>query len=249
MQFLKPQVFAHRGGRKWAPENTLAAFAMACHAKVDGIEFDIQRCATGELMVMHDSDIGRTTEGVGLIKDISLGELKRLSAGLWFDEKFADETVPTLEEVLTLVDGGLTVNIEIKNTPYEYPGIEEDLLAVLEPYRYKDRIIVSSFDHQVLRRFHLLAPDYKIALLAAARLVDIGEYADKIGATHYHPGLDTLLKDAVSEAQAANLVVNTWTVNTARDWSLALSFGVDGIVTDDPAGLMQFLSKIESLRA
>ncbi|HEY9713815.1 MAG TPA: glycerophosphodiester phosphodiesterase family protein, partial [Chroococcales cyanobacterium] len=90
-------IIGHRGGRRWAPENTLAAFEKCLDpdTRLDGIELDVQRCASGELVVIHDDDVGRTTNGVGQVRDISLDELKRLSAGLWFDRAFADQRIPT----------------------------------------------------------------------------------------------------------------------------------------------------------
>src|SRR5881394_1100240 len=101
------QVIAHRGGRKWAPENTLAAFRKSVEAGCDAVELDIHRCATGELIVIHDDDLQRTTNGGGLVKDATFAELKRLSAGEWFSPEFKSEKLPTLQEVLDLVDGKL----------------------------------------------------------------------------------------------------------------------------------------------
>ncbi len=124
-----PKVFAHRGGRRWAPENTLIAFQKSLELGCDGIVLDVQRCASGELVVIHDDDLSRTTNGIGLIKDATLPELKRLSAGAWYDKEFSTERIPTLEEVLTLISGKLVINIEIKNAPVYYEGIEHDLLS------------------------------------------------------------------------------------------------------------------------
>ena len=154
-----PAVIAHRGGRDWAPENTLEAFRRTVQAGVDGVEFDVHRCATGELVVIHDDDLNRTTNGVGLVKDVTLPELKRLSAGLWFDNAFREERVPLLQEVLDLFDGNTLIDIELKNSPVGYEGIEEDLLREIEPYRSKLKLAVSSFDHHCLQRLRALDSD------------------------------------------------------------------------------------------
>lgn len=249
MDQRRPKVFAHRGGSDWAPENTMAAFRKSLEFGVDGIEIDVQRCSTGELVVFHDPDVGRTTNGVGLIKDISYPELKRLSAGLWFDEEFRQESVPLLSSVLDLLDGKVVLNIEVKNTPIDYPGIENDLLDLIEDYPHRDKLIISSFDHQVILRIHQMAPDLKLALLADAVFVDIGDYAKKIGATVWHPCVDSLHADAVSEAQTAGLEINAWTLNDARKWDYALRIGLDGIVTDDPLGLVNFLDQVAKVRS
>lgn len=248
MKFKRAKVFAHRGGRKWAPENTMAAFAKSMQAGVDGIELDIQRCASGELVVIHDCDISRTTDGVGLVKDISYPELKRVGAGAWFDPQFSAEYIPLLQEVLDLVDGKLILNIEIKNSPVDYPDIEDDLIDLLEQYRHQDTVIVSSFDHQVLRRLHAKAPNIPLGILGNSLLVDLGTYLEKIGAKFWHPDFFTLRSDAVCQAQESGIVVNSWTINSSRDWSAALQMGLDGIITDDPAGLIDFLDKVEKLQ-
>lgn len=239
-----PKVIAHRGGRVWAPENTLAAFRKSLELGVDGIELDVHRCASGELVVIHDEDLDRTTNGVGFVKDASCAELRKLSAGLWFDKEFAGEYIPLLKEVLDLVRGQMVINIELKNTPIEYPGIEEDLAALLENYPRKDKLIVSSFDHKVMRKFHALAPEFDTALLAAALFVDVREYSAKLGAKYFHPALDCLRADGVDDAHAAGLLVNAWTCNSRKDWQDAIKMGCDGIVTDDPAGLVDFLKHL-----
>lgn len=235
-----PKVIAHRGGREWAPENTIGAFVRALDFGADGIELDVQRCATGELVVFHDEDLARTTNGVGLVRDCSLDELKRLSAGLWFDKTFRDERVPTLSEVLELLQGKLTLNIELKNAPIDYPGIEEDLLSVIEGYPH-ETLIISSFDHKLLARVHEVAPHLKIALLGAAVFLDLKSAATAVGATYFHPAYDCLRPDIVEEAHGAGLEVNVWTCNTPTEWRECIRLGIDGIVTDDPEGLKEYL--------
>jgi glycerophosphoryl diester phosphodiesterase len=244
-----PTIIAHRGGRKWAPENTLAAFTKSLEAGVYGIELDIHRCATGELVVIHDDDLARTTNGTGLVKDASLDELRRLSAGLWFAPEFHMERIPLLQEVLDLIQGKLVINIEIKNTPIDYPNIEDDLLSMLKNYKWCDKIIVSSFDHKVLKRLHAKAPQINIGMLGVSLFVDLADYADKMGAKFFHPALDSLRRDAIDDAHKANIIVNTWTVNDIATWTYALEIGVDGIITDDPVGLKQFLDNKSKLKA
>lgn len=242
----RPSVIAHRGGRRWAPENTLAAFSKAIALNCDGIELDIHRCASGELVVIHDEELSRTTNGVGLIKDATLPELKRLSAGLWYGEEFKEERIPTLEEVLTLVDGALVINIEVKNAPSDYEGIEDDLFMLLESYPYQDRLIISSFDHHFMRRFNEMDSGLKLALLAEAIFVDLKEYAHKIGAACWHPCFQSLTEAAIHDGKHAGLEINAWTLNSAREWSSAIKAGIDGIITDDPEGLKAVLARVES---
>ena len=244
-----PKVIAHRGGRKWAPENTLIAFSKSIELGCDGIELDVQRCASGELVVIHDHELSRTTNGVGLIKDATLPELKRLSAGGWYDKAFASERIPTLEEVLALVSGKLVINIEVKNAPVEYEGIEDDLISVLAEYEFRDRLIISSFDHQFMLRLHQLNTGLKLAVLADAILIDLKEYAQKLGATCWHPCYGSLTATAIKEAHGAGLEVNAWTLNEQRDWVEAAKNGLDAIITDDPVKLKELIERADRVAA
>jgi len=236
-----PNVFAHRGGAKWAPENTIAAFRKCKEKNVYGIELDIQRCKTGELVVIHDEDLKRTTGGSGLIKDTTYADLSKLDAGSWFDAQYKDERVPLLADVLKLLDGKVVLNIEIKNTPVAYPGIEDDLLKVLADYKYPQTIIISSFDHEVLKRLHEKSSNYAIALLGDPILCDIGRYAKTVGATAWHPYFGSMRKDVIDTAHKSLLKVNVWTPNKPSEWEQLISQGVDGIVTDDPEALCQYI--------
>ncbi|MCA9800974.1 MAG: glycerophosphodiester phosphodiesterase [Cyanobacteria bacterium HKST-UBA02] len=238
-----PQVIAHRGGKKWAPENTLSAFKKSVDAGVDAIELDIHRCKSGELVVIHDETLDRTTDGKGLVKDRTYEELKSFSAGKWYASEFTGDRVPLLKDVLALVDGKCRIFIEVKNAPVEYPGIEDDLIKMLADYKHEDKICVISFDHGFLKKFHEKAPQYSVAFLDVAIVSDIGSYARSIGASGWNPGFGEIRKDAVDRAHAVGLKVNPWTVNEPDQWESATSMGVDGIITDDPAGLRDFLDK------
>lgn len=248
-QWRDVKVFAHRGGRMWAPENTMTAFANSLELGVDGIELDVQRCATGELVVIHDEDLSRTTNGVGLVLDTTFEELRRLDAGSWFDKEFRGEKVPLLSEVLELVDGRCTLNIEVKNAPVRYENIEEDLVSLLESYKHKETLIISSFDHYVLKRFQELAPDYQLAVLADAVMLDLPEYCRALKADYFHPCIDTCRQDVVEGCHAAGIKVNPWTVNGRSAWGRAMNIGVDGIVTDDPEDLMVYLGRASFITA
>ncbi|CAN5202349.1 glycerophosphodiester phosphodiesterase [soil metagenome] len=258
-----PQVVAHRGGRVWAPENTLAAFRKSVDLGADGIELDIHRCKTGELIVIHDEEVDRTTDGTGFVKDMTLSQLRGLSAGakwapasqlrklstgITYSSEFKKEKLPLLTEVFDLVKGKLVINIEIKNAPIDYPGIEDDLIVLLKKYPYPDKIMVSSFDHDVIHRFHEKAPKYKCAILSDCILSDIGSYAKAVGADNWNPGFGDFRADAAQRAHAAGLKVNVWTVNSPAEWKSALAMPVDGMITDDPEGLKKFLHSASATR-
>jgi glycerophosphoryl diester phosphodiesterase len=239
-----PAVIAHRGGRDWAPENTLAAFRKSLAADVDGVEFDVQRCATGELVVIHDQDLNRTTNGVGCVRDCSLAELKKLSAGLWFSDEFRDERLPLLSEVLDLFNEKTLINIEVKNVPPGYDGIEEDLLAELEPYRNRLKIVVSSFDHYCLKKLRELDCDLELGILVAGSLVNPGEYCAKLQASFYIQNYGCLLPEACQAVRKAGLKLIVWTPNDRPGWRRLIDMEVHGICTDYPALLKSFYTEI-----
>lgn len=236
-----PKVYAHRGGAKWAPENSMAAFRKCKENGIYGIELDIQRCKSGELIVIHDEDLKRTTNGTGLVKDVSFAEMSKLDSGSWFDKQYKDERIPLLSDVLKLLDGKVVLNIEIKNTPIAYPGIEDDLIKVLSDYKYPETIIISSFDHEVLKRLHEKCSKYALALLGDPIIADVGQYAKNVGATAWHPYFGSMRKDVIETAHKASLKVNVWTANKSSEWDDLMAQGVDGIVTDDPKGLSDYL--------
>jgi glycerophosphoryl diester phosphodiesterase len=238
-----PAVFAHRGGRKWAPENTLAAFKKSLDIHVDGIELDIHKCKSGELVVIHDESVHRTTDGAGLVKDMTYDQIKKLDAGSWYAAEFKNERIPLLSDVLSLVDGKAVINIEIKNAPVEYPGIDDDLIKLLSSYKYKNKIVISSFDHEILKRIHEKAPQYKLAILLDGLLVDLGKYSAGVGAKSWNPGFELIRSDNVVQAHQTGLEVNVWTINKPEQWKSAVEMGVDGIITDNPKALIEFLGK------
>jgi glycerophosphoryl diester phosphodiesterase len=236
-----PSIIAHRGGRKWAPENTLSAFKQSIETGCDGIEIDVQRCKTGQLLVIHDETLERTTNGAGYVFQKSYDEIRALDAGKWFSPQYRDERVPTLKEVLDLVNGRLIVDVEIRNVPVACPGIEDDVIALLAQYKYPDKIVISSFDHDILHRIHESAPRYKLALLTVCIPYDLGNYAAQVGAKAWNLNMAELREDLVKRAHKARLEVAVWTVNDAKDWQRAADIGVDSIITDDPIGLMEYL--------
>lgn len=239
-----PRVFAHRGGRVWAPENTLAAFRMSLEAGVYGIELDVHRCKSGELVVIHDPTLSATTNGAGQVGDIDLEELRQFSAGIKFGAQFASEKIPLLSEVLELVDGKAILNIEVKNAPRQYPGIEADLLRELRSYPHPETVVISSFDHELLSRIHALDSRYSLAILVRRRLKDVAGYAESVGANYVHPKFVNLAAKHVRVAHAGFLKVNAWTLNTVEEWQSGVEMHLDGIVTDDPAGCLNFLTRL-----
>jgi glycerophosphoryl diester phosphodiesterase len=194
-------------------------------------------------VVIHDADVSRTTDGTGSVPDLTYEQLLKFSAGSRMDPKFAKERIPLLSDVLKLVDGKLVLNIEIKNWPRAYQGIDDDLIAMLSTYKHPETILISSFDHEILESIHRKAPQYKLAVLDSSIVYKPKEYMGTVGATYWHPDFHTLRADVVQRAKADGLKVNVWTVNKPEEWQQAVEWGVDGICTDDPEGLRAFLAR------
>jgi glycerophosphoryl diester phosphodiesterase len=239
-----PKNFAHRGGRRWAPENTLASFKRSVDLGVDGVELDIHKCKSGELVVIHDDTVDRTTSGKGAVKSMPWSELSQLDAGSWYDKSFAGEKLPLLQQVLDMVAGRLAINVEIKNCPTDYPGIDDDLIKMLDAYPYPERIVISSFDHKIIYAISNKTKKYKLAMLGNSIICDLAAYADKVGAKCWNPEFDCVRDDSMKAAHDHGLEVNTWTVNKPEDWQRACDLKVDTIITDDPEGLKIFLQSL-----
>jgi len=161
---------AHRGVCREAPENTLAAFRLAEAYGADGIELDVRMCRSGELVVIHDARLNRTTNGRGYVRTKTLEQLRKLDAGSYFHARFAHEPLPTLDEVLRWSNGRMRINIEIKSMARAKAGIEAAVVAMLHRRRMAHDCLVSSFNPLVLRRIMRLDKRIATALLIDRRL-------------------------------------------------------------------------------
>src|SRR5512136_3234943 len=142
----RPLNFAHRGASHEAPANTLAAFLLAVDLGAEGIELDVHLSKDGHLVVIHDFDVSATTDGQGLVRNKTLAELKELDAGSWFDPVFADQRIPTLQEVIDAVGHRLLLNIELKVKGWGDGGLAAKVVQIVEQNGLVDRVILSSFN-------------------------------------------------------------------------------------------------------
>ncbi|GCB50320.1 glycerophosphodiester phosphodiesterase family protein [Streptomyces sp. NL15-2K] len=248
----RPTVIAHRGASAYAPENTLAAIDKAAELGIDWVENDVQRTKDGELVVLHDDNLQRTTDVEEVfpdrapwkVRDFTAAEIARLDAGSWFGPAYADARVPTLEQYVRRVEHHhQKLLLEIKN-PELYPGIERETLKLLSNEGWLDRrhlagrLIVQSFNADTVRSVHELKPSVKTGFLGTPPVADLPTYAtftDQI-----NPSYGSLSKEYVSAVHAFTgphgrpLEVFTWTVNTADTARLVAGYGVDGIITNAP---------------
>lgn len=227
-------IYGHRGASGYAPENTLEAFRLSMDMGADGFELDVHMSADGELVVIHDESVGRTTNGTGLVKDLTLAQLKQLDASAGMDE-YKGAKIPTLSEVFDLVsDTHHIVNVEIKTDEYFYPEIEEKCLALAKEKGVEDRIIYSSFNHFTLLRMRDLKPDVKLGMLFGDILIKPWEYAKSLTVDYVHPmKMNIYVPDFIEEAAANNLGINMWTINDEETMLRCLNCGA-GIITNYP---------------
>lgn len=237
----KPLIIAHRGASGYAPENTMAAFELAERLGADFIELDVRMSKDGELAVIHDKTLDRTTNKAGFVHHYTLRELQGIDAGSRFHPVFSEQTIVSLEEVMDRFAGRIGLLIEIKNPPL-YPGIEEKVAEVIRRYGPAQgiagtSIIIQSFDFKSMRRMHSLLPDIPIAVLVHANqhpltdktLDEIASYASYINYSH-----DVLDERTVRGIHARSRKVMAWTVRNIHDMERVQQLGVEGIITDYP---------------
>jgi glycerophosphoryl diester phosphodiesterase len=230
--------YAHRGARGHAPENTLLAFDLAFDLGAEAIECDVQRSRDGELVIIHDGTINRTTNGVGAVAALDLADLRAHDAGrIWR----IPQRIPTLAETLDLVRRrGGSLNLEIKGESVaEAVGtaeaVEPVLRALDEPLR--SRLLVSSFAHPAVALSKERLPWLRVATLYSGRewqKQDILAPALATGAEAIHPGVGLATAELVTRAHGAGLRVNVWTANRTATIRKLIAWGVDGLFSDYP---------------
>ena len=157
----------HRGFSGLYPENTMLSFQKALEAGVDGFEFDTHLTKDGEIVVIHDEKIDRTTNGTGFVKDYTYEELKQFDASSVFAGQYGFNYIPTLREYFELTKGmDLMTNIELKNSIIWYDGMEEKVIAMIREYGVEEQIVLSSFNHYSIMKCKKLAPELKCGFLA-----------------------------------------------------------------------------------
>jgi glycerophosphoryl diester phosphodiesterase len=224
-------LIAHRGGSAEYPENTLQAFDQAIAAGAGWLEFDVQMSRDGELVVIHDTTVDRTTNGTGSVADLTLAQLRSLDAG-------NGQVIPTFAEVLDVaLRGGVDVMPELKS-PGLYPGISQKLVDVASKMGFSDRMIIQSFSAEALDQLHRIDPALSLCVLYGPRTLTIGP--DQPGDAEYVcPAARSVVLNPwiIQQAHKANRQVLVW-FDTAQSPLIVralLAFGVDGLIVDNPA--------------
>jgi glycerophosphoryl diester phosphodiesterase len=231
------EVQAHRGSSALAPENTIAAFRRAADDGAKWVELDVALNADGELIVIHDDSVDRTSNGSGNLGALSTADIQALDAGSWFGAEFAGEKIPTLDEVIVALGAfGLNINVEIKQHPH-HQSLEQLTTAVAAALAKRPahmEIMISSFDADCLKAMHKLMPELELAMLWDRVPDDWEEHLAAIPATSIHAhfkGLSIGLLEAIS---AKGIKVRAWTSNDPVELASFWRAGLTGVITDDP---------------
>lgn len=243
----RPLVFGHRGYSSLAPENTLASFSRAKEEGIPGIELDVQRCATGEIVVIHDYGLRRVTGVKKPVSESSYAEIRNLDAGSWFSPQFRNEGIPLLSEVFDLLGTSVYYDIEIKQRGEIESGMEEALAEIVTEYGLVGSVMVSSFNPAAVSRFKKALPTVPTAVI----------FASPKKVRHILPGMGygmragyDVLKPYYRRVKPAYVMMQhglyaypllAWTVNSVRAARKLVEIGVDGLISDDPGPIQKAL--------
>ncbi len=244
------RVIAHRGFSRAAPENTLAAVRAAIDVGADMAEIDVTLTSDGQVVVIHDTTLERTTNGGGEVLQFSLADLRQLDAGSWFSRSFAGEPIPTLDAMLAEVDDRILLNVEIKSEAVGL-GVVEKVAAAIRARGMTNEVVVSSFSPTALEKMHRLAPEIRTAVLYNIDLhvgMDAVEIVTGVGASAFNIKRVRLTPEMLRRCHENGTPVAVYTVNKKRHMRKTIKLGVDAIFTDHPDRLLEVLAKRDGSR-
>ena len=237
---MTPRAIGHRGYPSVAPENTLAAIEAALRCGVGGIETDVQLTADGVPVIIHDTELGRTTDGAGAVAATTAQDLLRLDAGSWFSPAYAHQRVPLLDEVLAAIAAApdVEVMLELKGT-WGAAGVRTVAQAVAE-YGLAERALLKSFSVATVQALGEGAAALRRGLLLDEWSGDVLALCRDLGVEACNPNGRILLErpEIIGQLHEAGLATTVWTLNEPAHWARATELGVDGIITDHPGRLL-----------
>lgn len=232
-------IIGHRGARCCAPENTIPSFRLAIEAGVDGVEMDVHMSRDGEVVVIHDDTLDRTTTGSGYVKDYALAQLKALDAGIKFGGEWRGVRIPTLSEVLNEFGNRTSYIIELKHGSDVYPGIEERVISIVKKYGVKAKIV--SFDFDALERVRQLDSSIELGLIFIGKPRWFIEAARRLEAQWLQAEYRLINEADVKVVHDAGLRLGVWTVNDVDTALRMVKMGVDEVTTDNPGLIIKAL--------
>jgi glycerophosphoryl diester phosphodiesterase len=233
----RPLIIGHRGASADAPENTLAAFTLALEQNADGIELDVQLCADGAPVIMHDDTVDRTCDGVGRVADLTLAELGTLSIA-------GGHPIPTLDDLFGLFGRRTLYNVELKALGTNDGGLTAAVAGAIAAHNVADRVLISSFSPFVVQEARRQMPSATpVGLLWEHRLMRLAHHFISAEADHPHHAL--VDEGMMAWARRRGLLVNVWTVDDPVEARRLAQLGVHGIITNRPAAIRAALSRHE----
>jgi len=236
------EVMAHRGASAAAPENTIAAIEMAIDSGAQWVEIDVQETADGRVVVIHDSDLKKIGGSPLTVAGSTLEQLQQVDIGSWFSDEFADQRVPTLEQVLELCKDRIRVNIELK-----YYGkqvrLEERVAEIVERTGMTSQVKFMSLSYDGIQTLHRLRPDWKVGLLSS---VAVGNLAD-LDVDFLALNGRAASRHMIRQANKRGKEVMVWTVNDAVAMASMIGRGADALITDEPALAVKVVEKFDQL--
>lgn len=248
----KCKVISHRGSNKIAPQNTLAAFKRSVGYHVDGFETDVHLTKDGVPVIHHNYEIDKTSDGKGLISNLTFAELRDLDFGSYFHHSYKNTKIPTLDEFLDIAERAdlKILNIELKSPENKDYSVADIVLQKVKEHNLFDKLIISSFDEDLLMYTKDIDENCPTGFLYspnrfkfAKHWNDMANFAKSIGADALHPQYMFVTEKYVEQAHEVGLYVNPWTVNSAREMNRLLKCGVDGLITDLPKLALETVDK------
>lgn len=254
------KIVGHKGAAGYAPENTLSSFQIAMDMGADMIEVDVHYTKDGEVVVFHDEEVSRTTNGAGRIHEMTLAEVKELDAGYWFSPKFEGEKVPTLAETIDLIHGKMELIIDIKSKGHGYyDGFAERIVEVIDEKGAMEWCIIQAYDEQYLEHAYevdstiemkkIMMGEDETHLLAF--YINAKSFTDHRNMHEFYgtlnPHYKTLSQRRIFRFHARGYKVYTYVVNERSDMLKMLNMGVDGIITDYPDRIVKIREELEQL--
>jgi glycerophosphoryl diester phosphodiesterase len=242
----RPILFAHRGASLHAPENTMEAFNLAIQQGADGVELDAKLSADGEVIVIHDPTVDRTTNGHGRVAKFKLTDLRALDAGSFFSEKFRGAQIPKLDEVFEVIGRQGLINVELTNYTTHRDHLVEKVCQLVQKHNLQKKILFSSFFASNLKRAAQLLPEVPRGLLALKGWKGIwarsfgfmfGEYQA------LHPHIADVNAPQVARVHKLKRRIHVWPANSEQDLARLKNWGVDGIITADPLTAVRVLGR------
>jgi glycerophosphoryl diester phosphodiesterase len=233
------KIVAHRGASGYAPENTLSAMKKAIEMKSYMSELDVQETADGEIILLHDKSLKRTTGVDKNIWEMNYADLKGLDVGSWYSADYKNEPIPTLQEVISLVKGKMKLNIELKANKHE-KKLAERSLKIVEDNNFLDQVVFTSFKFDEIRKIREINKDAKVGYIFGQLPEDVDVFTEDIHLLSVN--YKTVDENFMKMAKASGKEVAVWTVNKKEDMERMIKLGVNEIITNYPDRLVELLN-------